>query len=274
MGVTFFEAPEIRRRDGDEVEWFTPTDACRGPWDPEACHGGPPTGLIVRAMQRAVPGIRLARITTELMRPIPMAGFRIDVEVVRSGRSVASTRAAVVDGGGEVRATATGMHVREQQPPLFGDTLENSTVVTPRLASSRPGEFPVRSPFTHDLPWFGGEGVRIRYAAGETPDPGATTAWMSAAPLLPEEAPTPFQAICPLADCGNAFSRHGAAGVDYVNTDLTIALHRDPAGEWFGTRAASWWQPGGVGLTDALLFDDGGPVGRALQTLVLRASGA
>ena len=56
----------------------------------------------------------------------------------------------------------------------------------------------------------------------------------------------------------------------FVNADLTVALHRDPVGEWLGSRAVGYWEPDGIGLADALLFDDRGPVGRALQTLVLR----
>ena len=92
--------------------------------------------------------------------------------------------------------------------------------------------------------------------------------------LLPGEEPSPFQRICPLADCGNAFSRHADPGqVQFINTDLTIALHRDPVGAWLGSRAVSHWQPSGVGLADALLFDERGPVGRALQTLLLRPAG-
>ena len=75
---------------------------------------------------------------------------------------------------------------------------------------------------------------------------------MRTAPLLPDETPSPFQRICPLADCGNAFSRHAEPWeIAFVNADLTIALHRDPVGEWLGSRAVSWWQPSGVGLADA-----------------------
>ena len=113
----------------------------------------------------------------------------------------------------------------------------------------------------------------MRYPPDQDPGPGASTVWMNTAPLLPGETPSPFQAICPLADCGNAFSRHAEPWeVAFVNADLTIALHRDPEGEWFGSRTVSWWQPSGVGLADALLFDDSGPVGRALQTMVLRSA--
>ena len=82
----------------------------------------------------------------------------------------------------------------------------------------------------------------------------------------------PAGGAAPLADCGNTFSRHTDPEVmQFINTDLVIALHRDPVGEWLGSRSASQWQPGGVGLqADALLFDGWGPVGRALQTLLLR----
>jgi Acyl-CoA thioesterase C-terminal domain len=47
-------------------------------------------------------------------------------------------------------------------------------------------------------------------------------------------------------------------------------LHRDPVGEWLGSQAVGYWPPDGVGVADALLLDDRGPVGRAVQTLLLR----
>jgi hypothetical protein len=269
--LSFFAAPSTREIGGRDVEWFSPTDHCRGPWDGDACHAGPPTGLLVRAMQRALPEFRLARVTVDLVKPIPMTGFYVDVEVTRQGRNVAGTGAALVDSDGSVRATATGLHVVEQQPPVFDATLDNSGIETPRLADAEPGPFPIDAARHHGRPGFSGDAVRMRYPPGEDRRPGASTVWMNTARLLPDETPSAFEAICPLADCGNAFSRHAEPSeVVFVNADLTIALHRDPVGEWFGSRVVSWWQPDGVGLADALLFDDRGPVGRALQTMVLR----
>ena len=266
--MTFFETPT----DEADGEWFTPTDHSRGPWDGDACHAGPPTGLLVRAMERALPDVRLARITVELVKPIPMAGFHVAVEVTRRGRTVAGTRATVTDGEGTVRATATGLHAALQEPPLFDGPLDNSEFHTPRLADAQPGPFPIDARRHHGRPGFSGEAVRMRYPPEHREGPGSSIVWMNTAPLIPGETPSPFQAICPLADCGNAFSRHAEPWqVQFANIDLTIALHRDPVGEWFGSRTESWWQPGGVGLADAMLFDDDGPVGRALQTVVLRA---
>ena len=59
-----------------------------------------------------------------------------------------------------------------------------------------------------------------------------------------------------------------------MNTDLTVAIHREPVGEWFGMRAVSRWERDGIGMSDALLSDDHGPVGRAIQTLLIRPRNA
>ena len=121
MPETFFTVE--RRADGSE--WFTPTDHARGPWDPDACHGGPPTGLLVRALEQAAPGMRLARVSVDIGRPVPMAGFTIRAEVTRGGRATANTSAAILDGDGKVRATAIGMHLAVADPPMFEARIDN-----------------------------------------------------------------------------------------------------------------------------------------------------
>ena len=115
--------------------------------------------------------------------------------------------------------------------------------------------------------------VEMRYPPGDGPGPGPTRAWMRTVPLLADEVPSPFQRICPLADCGNAISRNAdPLPLTFVNTDLTILLHRPPVGEWLGMDSVSRWEPNGIGMSDSLLFDDLGPVGRALQVLVINTS--
>jgi hypothetical protein len=246
-------------------EWIVPTDLCRGPWDPDACHAGPPTGMLARAAERLVPGQRLARITVDLIRPIPHAGFRVTADITRAGRTVSTTALVIVDGDGRVAATARGLHMAPQPTAA----LPTTTADTPRLADARPGEFAIRRG-VHDLPMFA-EAVEMRYPAGEDHEPGPTTAWMRTVPLLPGEDVSGFARICPLADCGNAISRNAEpGGVAFLNTDLTLLLHREPVGEWFGTQSVSRWEPDGFGMSDSLLFDDRGPVGRALQTLIVR----
>ena len=155
---------------------------------------------------------------------------------------------------------------------MFEATLDNSGIVTPHLADAdaRPVPDPGRTPARAAR-------VQRRGRAGplsrrREPGPGAPDGVDEhRRPAARTRRPSPFQRICPLADCGNAFSRHFEPNeVMFVNPDLTIALHRDPVGDWFGSKAVSQWQPTGIGLADALLFDDLGPVGKALQTMILR----
>jgi hypothetical protein len=198
-----------------------------------------------------------------------MDGFSVAAQTTRAGRTVASSSATIVDGAGAVRATAVGLHVAGAERPVVDHPVESDDPEgaggRPRLADTVEGPFP----FTDSpraLAWFG-DGVAMRYPAGEPPGSRHTTVWMRSVPLVPGEEPTPFQRICPLADCGNAFSRHAEPDrITFVNPDLTIALHRPPQGDWLGMRASSHWQPTGVGLVTARLFDDGGSVGTALQT--------
>ena len=60
---------------------FCANAPARGPWSADHCHAGPVAGLIARALERAVPEKVLTRMTLDLVRPIPMAGFEIITDV-------------------------------------------------------------------------------------------------------------------------------------------------------------------------------------------------
>jgi hypothetical protein len=89
-------------------------------------------------------------------------------------------------------------------------------------------------------------------------------------PLLPDEEPSQLQRVLVAADSGNGVS----ATLDwsryvFINVDLTVHLHRLPAGEWVCLDAITIPEPTGIGLADTALFDERGPIGRALQTLLV-----
>jgi hypothetical protein len=249
-------------RDGS---WFTPTGYTRGPWDVEACHAGPPTALLVRALERLIPDQRLARITVELMRPIPIAGFRVQAEVRRPGRSVTYTEAEIFDEE-RVLVRAYGMHLRTL------DDLACSTAPfeVPSFADAVPGPFPIQAT-VHGEQAFSSS-IEVRYDPAYSLGTGGPT-WMwarSKVPILPDEEPSGFQRICPLADSGNGISYNDYLDrVLFLNTDLLVSLVRDPEGEWYCSKAVSHWEHDGTGIADAELFDHRGPVGRATQNLLL-----
>ena len=51
--------------------------------------------------------------------------------------------------------------------------------------------------------------------------------------------------------------------------DLTVHLHRVPAGEWVCLDSLTVPERHGVGMTDTLLLDERGPIGRAAQSLLV-----
>lgn len=247
--------------------WFVPTEYTRGPWLADACHAGPPTALLVRAMEQIVTDKRITRITVELMRPIPMLGFRVKASMAKPGRLVSVTEAELFDDDG-IYARARGLHLRE----LENLPVSTAAVQAPDFARSEPGPFPIQP--IHGMTAFN-HSVECRYdRVGPDGAGGPTTMWMrTTVPLLGGEDPSPFQAICPLADCLNGISFNDSIDdVRFVNADLTVSVHRDPVGEWFCAGAVSQWEPSGIGLADAALFDTEGPVGRATQNLLLSAA--
>ena len=80
----------------------------------------------------------------------------------------------------------------------------------------------------------------------------------------------PIQSICALADCGNGISWNARpAEMGFMNTDLTLHVHRAPESDWLASDSVSHWHGTGIGMSQSVLQDTKGPVATALQTLVL-----
>ena len=199
------------------------------------------------------------------MRPVPMAGFRVQAEVRRPGRSVTFSEAEIF-GEDRIYVRAYGTHMRQ----LDQLNCPTAPFEVPSFEDAVGGDFPIRET-THGLQAFPSS-MEVRYDPDSTPGGGGpTTVWMrTKVPILVDEEPTPFQRISPLADCGNGISHNQYLDeMFFLNTDLNVSLHREPVGEWFCSKAVSHWQPDGTGIADAELFDTQGPVGRAVQNLLL-----
>lgn len=253
----------------DDEHVYIGLEATRGPWAVEHCHAGPPAGAIARSVEIVAGagsgvGKLLTRLTLDLIRPIPMAGFRVDVEMRREGRKVATAAATLSDLSGKPCVTGTALLIA----PSVAREAPTPRVAPLKVADATPGPFPLQTP-VHHLRAFGSY-VDVRYPAGETPDPGPTKMWMKVMPLVEGEVPSSFQRICPLADCGNATSRNSEAQqVGFVNPDLTIVAHRQTTADWLLSDGVSHWRSNGIGLAEARISDDDGPVATALQSVIL-----
>ncbi|WP_311445755.1 thioesterase family protein, partial [Frankia nepalensis] len=87
-----------------------------GPWDPGAQHGGPPSALLARAVERTAPRheMTVARFTTELLGPVPVGELGLRSQVTRPGRSVELVEAVLSAGGRDV-ARGSAWRVRRAE---------------------------------------------------------------------------------------------------------------------------------------------------------------
>jgi Thioesterase-like superfamily len=254
------ELPDaVFHRDGDR---FVPTELARGPWDPNAQHGGAPGALLARMAEQhdAGPPAHVARMTIELLRPVPMQPIELRARTVRPGKKVQLVEASVLAGDTEVvRATALRIrlaHVEFADPP--DDRLE-------------PGPGAIREHLESFNGLNFGFAMEMSAARGEFGVPGPAAVWFRlAVPVVAGEETTPLMRVAAAADFGNGIS--GAVTWDehlFINPDLTIYLHRLPAGEWIGLDALTWPTHEGVGVADAALYDERGRIGRSVQALLL-----
>src|SRR5260370_6634733 len=70
---------------------FRATQATAGPWSADAQHGGPPSALAARELERHEPvdGMRLARVAVDILRPVPVAALAARTRTVRAGKRIA-----------------------------------------------------------------------------------------------------------------------------------------------------------------------------------------
>jgi hypothetical protein len=265
---------------------FVPTELTRGPWDPDAQHAGPPAALLGRELERhaersAAAGespATVGRVTYEILRSVPLAPLTVATEVLRPGRRVELVQARLDDAQGEViRATAWLLRTGPVElPPGLASEDPDSPA---RLARGPWGDgLPPGPAAGEDSPFFDtGRSVgyhtamEYRFVAGAFVEPGPATVWMRMRqPLVAGEEPSPLQRVLVAADSGNGVS----ATLDwtryvFINVDLTVQLHRLPAGEWVCLDAITIPEMSGVGLADTALYDERGPIGRATQTLLV-----
>ncbi len=244
---------------------FVGNDPARGPWSPDHCHAGPVAGLCARAAEVEVgPDKMLCRLTLDILRPVPLAGIRVAAETTRHTRTLATTRITLHDLNDGLCVQGTSMHLMRKD---LGQ-VPSAPVTRLNRAEAEPGPFSIGAGL-HDKPYFG-QFLDVAYPPGFGLEPGPKTLWMRTPQLLEGEEQSPVQSLCALADCGNGISWNARPSeMGFMNTDLTLNVHREPRGDWLASESISHWHETGIGMSQSVLQDEAGPVATALQTLVL-----
>jgi Thioesterase-like superfamily len=250
--------------DGD---LFVPTVHTRGPWDPRAQHGGAPAALMVRCIEQveAPLPMEVARITVELMRPVPVSEpLRVQTRIVRPGKKVQLVEAvlALRDGGEVCRALALRIRSETFDIPAVG-AVEVEPPPPPQ-AGRNDASFVEGDSFVNTA-------VEMRFVRGRFVHPGPATVWIRLRmPVVPGEAPSGAQRACAAADFGNGVSAvYDWGRTLFINPDLTVHLGRTPVAEWICLEAVTHPGTRGRALAESRLFDVEGLVGRSLQSLLV-----
>ncbi len=222
---------------------FVATELARGPWDPDAQHGGAPAALLMRAFERlpATEDLLIARVTYELLRPAPLGELLLDAQVVRPGRRVQLLEGSLrtPDGTEVVRARALqvrraavdeGRLGRSRSSPAWSRARRRALT----LASCRRASPP-------SIP----RAIEIRFVSGGFGGGPATGWFRLRVPIVAGEEPSPLQRLAAAADFGNGISTvlHWDESL-FINPDLTIYIDRAPVGEWVCLEARTIIAPG------------------------------
>lgn len=249
--------------------FFRASELTRGPWHPQQQHAGPPIALVSHALEAAaqVHGLQhLARLTANLLRPVPIADIEVSVQEDYVGRNAGHFSAvALADGKELIRATA--LFQREDDVGLPDGLPGHPLPQAPKTPDASPVQ---RFPFAHHELGYP-DLVETRIAQGRM-FAGPSAVWFRMShPLLQGQLPSPYQRVAVAADSGNGISAILDLSTHvFVNSDLTINLLRKPVGEWVCLDARTHLSSHGGGLAESSLYDEQGLIGRATQSLFVR----
>lgn len=233
-------------RDGSA---FIPQPACRGPWDPKSLNGRVVVALCGFQIEQSheLGEYMPARLTVDMYRLPGFSPIEVKTHVVRDGNRIKVIDAELVSEGVSY-ARATSQWLKRSQnsagnvwsPPSW-DVPAPESLPEP---ANRQGMMTMR-PITGAIGTFGQKRVWLR----------EHRELVRGTPL------SPFIRAAISADLANPFSNSGDRGLGYINSDVTMYLHRLPVDEWIGLEVVNHHATDGVAIGQVVLYDRTGAIG-------------
>ena len=259
-----------------EADHYQPSPLTGGPWDPKFQHGGPVSGLLAHAIDHVATPVpmRIARVTVEMFRGVPLTPLRVETRLVRAGKRIQSLEATLFDGATPV-ARATALRIR-RSPDLADQASE--LPLDPGLGRPPESVPSIRTSRrfaegTILMPGF----IRAVDIVSDPPrvagEPG--NAWTRLHCRVVEgEDPSPTVRLATLVD----FASGTGSALDYarftsINPDLSIHVLREPRTAWIGLRGTTGFSADGLGQSSAAIYDEEGLVARVQASLLLERRG-
>jgi hypothetical protein len=229
---------------------FHPTDSARGPWG-DFLSGMATCGILAREIERCHgdPALMPSRLTIDLYRPTPVTGIEIRTRVIRDGRRIRAVDADLLaDGTSSARASCVMLRRGDEPPGSFWS----------------PEDWNARAPETISPTAEGPEWIRPIAGRMDTLD--QRRAWFCrAAEVVRGVENTPFVRVALSSDFASPFALHSDVGLYYINSDITLNIHRLPVGDWIGFEVAAAGATEGVAVGNCFLYDTTGRIGSVVM---------
>jgi len=233
---------------------FVPNAVANGPWDPKSMHGRVITGLLAHVIEARHGGEDFvpARLTVDMFRlPTIMTPVEVKTKLIRDGLRIRVIEADFLSGGVAMARASCQMLRRTENPqgniwsPPNWDAPSPSAIAAPTD------------------PRLGMHGKwTTRPIVGHMGSLGTRRLWMSEVRELVEGmALTPFVRVAVAADFASPFANAGDRGLGFINSDVTLYLHRLPVTRWIGFEVVNHHATDGIAIGECWLHDEQGAIG-------------
>jgi len=194
-----------------------------------------------------------ARLTVDMYRLPGLEPVAVTTRLIKDGYRLKVVEAEFASGG-KPAALATCQLLRRSAPPA------GTVWRPPNWDAPPPGQIAAPAGQRSAL----GGMWAMKPISGAMGSLGPRRTWMAEVrPLVEGESLTPFVRAALAADFASPFANAGDAGLGYINSDVTLYLHRLPIGEWIGFEVVNHEATDGVAIAACRMFDEQGAIGTA-----------
>lgn len=236
---------------------YHPQPPCRGPWDPNSLSGSVIVSLLAFDIEQTIGTDEYmpSRLTVDMYRLPDFSPIEIRTTLVRDGYRIKVVDAEFMVGDKSMaRATC--------------QLLRKTSNAETRVWKPEPWDVPM--PEDIEPP---GDSVRTdisklrRPISGTMGQFGQKRMWMSEQRnLVNDIALTPWMRATMVADLTNPWANSGEGGLGYINSDVTLYMHRFPCDEWVGMEVVNHQATEGVAIAECYLYDREGLIGSSSVT--------
>ena len=246
-----------------DAQRFAASEITASAWGPNLQHGSPPLALLTKVVEERLAGSgqRIGRLCLDILGQMPITELTVTASTPRPGRQIS------------LQAAEFAPASRPQRPAARLSAWALSVSDTAAAVSDRyPPQARTAERPLPDFWWDSAGYLDTLTLRREADEAGARVTWATSnVGLVDDEPTTPLQRLAMVVDtCNGLGSPLNPTEYTFMNTDVTVHLHREPTGSEFALRARVSIGPDGLGVTTSELFDHTGFVGVCAQTVLVR----